>query len=90
MGLVKEDNTPPLRWPLGRLMQVYPGKDELVRVVRVRMKGKLYKRPFLKLAPLPNIKEKNDLEKEIDSAYHLEESSHSNFEKQKKKNGNSE
>lgn len=50
----------------GKHWLVFPGKDNLVRVVELRMKGKLFKRPIVKLAPLP-MKTQN-LEEEIDSA----------------------
>lgn len=66
MVLVKEENTAPLHWPLGRVMQIYPGKDGLVRVVQVLMKGRLFKRPIVKLAPLP--KKSHNLEEDIDFA----------------------
>lgn len=66
MVLVKEDNTAPLHWPLARVTKVFPGKDNLVRVVEVRMRGKILKRPIVRLAPLP-LKTHN-LEEEIDTA----------------------
>lgn len=66
MVLVKEENMAPMHWPLGRVMKIYPGKDDLVRVVDVLMKGKQFKRPIVKLAPLP--KKSFNLEEEIDEA----------------------
>lgn len=71
MVLVKEDNMAPLQWPLGRVTKTFPGKDGLVRVVEVQMRGKIYKRPIVKLAPLP--KRTHELEEEIDGALLLEE-----------------
>lgn len=53
MVLVKEDNTAPMHWPLGRVTKFFPGKDGLVRVVEILMRGKIYKRPIVKLSPLP-------------------------------------
>ncbi|UYV63366.1 hypothetical protein LAZ67_2003863 [Cordylochernes scorpioides] len=35
--LLKEDNLPPFNWRMGRINQVYPGEDGLVRVVSVKM-----------------------------------------------------
>ncbi|XP_011880968.1 PREDICTED: uncharacterized protein LOC105569255 [Vollenhovia emeryi] len=35
MVILKEDNLPPLCWSLGRIEQVYPGKDNIIRVVSV-------------------------------------------------------
>lgn len=64
--LVKEENTPPMHWPLGRVVKIFPGKDGLVRVVEVFTKGKIYKRPIVKLAPLP--KSTGRVEEDIDGA----------------------
>lgn len=36
MVLLKEDNTPPLRWPSGRICEVFPGVDGKVRVISVK------------------------------------------------------
>lgn len=38
MVLVKEDNMPPLKWLLGRIIKTHPGADQKVRVVTVRTK----------------------------------------------------
>jgi hypothetical protein len=59
--IVKEDKVPPLNWPLAIITAVHPGKDNLVRVVTVRMalnqdansKPKEYRRPVSKLVYLP-------------------------------------
>jgi hypothetical protein len=51
--VVVEENNPPLQWPLGVIEGVFPGKDGIVRVVQVRTKTGLYKRPVVKLCPLP-------------------------------------
>lgn len=60
MVLVRDELMPPLRWPLGRIDAVYPGKDGLVRVVDVKFNSKIYKRPIGKLSLLP-IEEKEDV-----------------------------
>src|ERR1044071_2160147 len=60
-----------MHWPLGRIMKIFPGKDNLVRVVEVLMKGKVFKRPIVKLAPLP--KNTQRLEEEIDLALNEKE-----------------
>ena len=44
--------TPRGTWPLGRIVQVYPGKDQLVRVVDVLIDGKVYRRAVHQLVPL--------------------------------------
>lgn len=51
--MVKEDSVPPMRWPLGRIVEVHPGKDGAVRVVSVKMKGGVTKRAVAKVALLP-------------------------------------
>ena len=50
--VIKEDRTIPMTWTLARVMQVYPGKDGLVRVATVRTAKGTYKRPVNKLALL--------------------------------------
>jgi len=34
--VIKEDNMPPLQWPLGRIVTVHAGKDGAIRVVSIR------------------------------------------------------
>ncbi|XP_015430609.1 PREDICTED: uncharacterized protein LOC107187115 [Dufourea novaeangliae] len=53
MVIVQEDNVPPLQWKLGRIVNVHPGEDHIVRVVTVRTAQGVYKRCVKKLAPLP-------------------------------------
>ncbi|KFM75025.1 Jerky-like protein, partial [Stegodyphus mimosarum] len=36
MVLIKNENLPPLRWKLGRIVKVYPGLDDRIRVVDLR------------------------------------------------------
>lgn len=48
------DNTPPLHWLLGIVEEVFPAKDGIVRVVRVRTNTGTYLRPVVRLCPLPN------------------------------------
>ncbi|XP_031331474.1 uncharacterized protein LOC116162080 [Photinus pyralis] len=52
--VVEQPNTPPLQWPLGIIEKVYPGKDQVVRVVDVRTKYGTYRRPVIKVCPLPS------------------------------------
>ena len=53
--VVNEDGMIPTTWPLGRIVEVFSGKDGLVRVVNVKTKSGVYKRPVHKLALLlPN------------------------------------
>ncbi|XP_070068080.1 uncharacterized protein [Drosophila takahashii] len=51
--LLKEDNVPPLRWQLGRIEEVIPGGDGVIRIAMVRVATSLIKRAVAKLAVLP-------------------------------------
>lgn len=51
--ILKEDNAPPLKWPMGRITKVIPGKDAKVRVVEVRTQSGTYLRSITKIAVLP-------------------------------------
>ena len=50
--LLVDPNAHRCEWPLGRIVEVYPSKDDLVRVVKVQSKGKEYLRPIHRLCPL--------------------------------------
>ncbi|XP_026741350.1 uncharacterized protein LOC113503524 [Trichoplusia ni] len=51
--LVKEDNMPPGKWLLGRIVQKHPGTDGITRVVTIRTQSATMKRPTSKLCILP-------------------------------------
>lgn len=52
--LIKEDNYPPLKWSMGRIIETHPGKDDIVRAVTLRgPNGSILKRAISKLCPLP-------------------------------------
>lgn len=51
--LVKESDLPPARWLLGRIVQKHPGSDNVTRVVTLKVRGSLLKRPTSKLIILP-------------------------------------
>ncbi|CAK1598015.1 unnamed protein product [Parnassius mnemosyne] len=51
--LVKEDDLPPSRWLLGRIIEKHPGDDNITRVVTLRTKSSTIKRPTSKLCILP-------------------------------------
>lgn len=53
MVLIKEDNLPPLRWKLGRIIEAIRGKDGHARVFKVRTSNGLIARSFAKLCPPP-------------------------------------
>lgn len=51
--LLKEDNTPPSYWHLGRITQIHPGSDGIVRVVSVKTKHGVLKRAVTKICVIP-------------------------------------
>jgi len=51
--LVSEDNLPPSRWALGKIIALHPGKDGLIRSVEVLSGKTTLRRPIHKLALLP-------------------------------------
>ncbi|XP_054727367.1 uncharacterized protein LOC129237025 [Anastrepha obliqua] len=53
MVLIKEENTPPLKWTTGRITEVKPGDDGRVRVVVVKTRNGLQTRAISKICKLP-------------------------------------
>ncbi|XP_059050688.1 uncharacterized protein LOC131845624 [Achroia grisella] len=51
--IVREENLPPTKWILGRIVEKHAGKDNITRVVTLKCKDKLLKRPVNKLCFLP-------------------------------------
>ena len=47
--LISEENMPRRTWPLGRVVEVFPSQDGLVRTVRVKTSRGVYTRPVQKL-----------------------------------------
>lgn len=47
--IVNADNLPPMKWKLGKVEDVLPGKDNLVRSVVIGTANGVYKRPIVKL-----------------------------------------
>ncbi|XP_045509323.1 uncharacterized protein LOC123704873 [Colias croceus] len=66
--IIKDENLPPGKWALGRVVQLHPGSDGLVRVVTLKTKNGYMKRPIVKLSLLPTnthtINESTDYDKE--------------------------
>jgi hypothetical protein len=50
MVILVEDNTPPLQWKLGRIVELHPGSDGVVRVVSVKTVNGVFKEPREKCA----------------------------------------
>lgn len=51
--VIKEDNLPPLKWRLGRIVAVHPGSDGINRVADVKTSSGIVRRAFSKICPLP-------------------------------------
>lgn len=51
--LVKEDDLPPAKWLYGLIVAKHPGQDGITRVVSLKCKDKVIKRPVSKLCCLP-------------------------------------
>ncbi|XP_066595459.1 uncharacterized protein [Prorops nasuta] len=58
--VVQDDRYPPAKWPLGRILEVHPGEDGVVRVVTLKTASTVLKRPIVRLSPLPLSKESTD------------------------------
>lgn len=53
LALLSNENLPPTYWALGRITEVRPGTDGLVRNVSIIIDGKEYDRPVQKLCIIP-------------------------------------
>lgn len=51
--LVKDKTLPPLLWPLGRIINVYPGVDGINRVAEVKTRRGNIRRAYNNICPLP-------------------------------------
>ncbi|CAK1589240.1 unnamed protein product [Parnassius mnemosyne] len=51
--IVKEDHLPPCRWMYGRVVAKHPGPDKITRVVSIKTKNTVVKRPTNKICILP-------------------------------------
>lgn len=51
--LVKEKGQPPLLWPLGRVVKVFPGSDGASRVAELKTRKGILLRSFNSICPLP-------------------------------------
>ncbi|XP_076247771.1 uncharacterized protein LOC143187438 [Calliopsis andreniformis] len=50
--LLREDNTPSMQWPLGRVIKVQPGSDGIIRAVTVKTATNTLDRNVKRLVPL--------------------------------------
>ena len=44
--LVRDDNIPRSHWPLARVIEVYPGKDDIVRSAKIELPNSVLTRPL--------------------------------------------
>lgn len=51
--LYKEEGLPPLKWTLGRVQEVCPGDDNIIRIAVIKTARGIFKRPAVKLSVLP-------------------------------------
>jgi len=51
--LIKDDHVASTKWTMGRIVQVHPGADRLVRVVTVKTADSTLRRPICKICPFP-------------------------------------
>jgi len=51
--IIKDAHAAPLRWKLGRVIEVFPGSDKIVRVVRLQTSTGILTRPVVKIVKLP-------------------------------------
>ena len=47
--LIREDNVPRLKWPIGIVTEVFPGRDGLIRTVQLKTANNTIVRPIQKL-----------------------------------------
>ncbi|KAH0821040.1 hypothetical protein GEV33_001751 [Tenebrio molitor] len=59
MVILVEDNTPPLQWKLGRIVELHPGSDGVVRVVSVKTVNGIFKRATRKVVFIAKSKQNN-------------------------------
>lgn len=50
--IIRDDNTPPVQWKLGRVVSVHPGVDNVVRVAGIKTANGTLKRPVRKICLL--------------------------------------
>ncbi|XP_036146036.1 uncharacterized protein LOC118646691 [Monomorium pharaonis] len=53
MVLIKDDNLPSLKWRLGRVVTIHPGKDNVARVTTIKTSTGVTRIATAKLCPLP-------------------------------------
>lgn len=52
--VMKDNNSHPMCWPLAIVTEIFPGKDNIIRAVKVKTATASYIRPVTRLCPLPS------------------------------------
>lgn len=60
MVVFKESNTPPLKWRLGRVLQLYPGTDGVCRVADFTTQRGVVRRALNRVCLLPRSEEESE------------------------------
>ena len=59
--LVTSENYPPLQWPLGRVVRIYTGNDDVCRAATIRTAKGTFNRPVVKLRRIPINPERDEV-----------------------------
>lgn len=52
--LLCDERFPPMMWSIARIVEIFPGKDNIIRVVKVKKPdGSISQRSISKIRPLP-------------------------------------
>lgn len=51
--IIREPNLAPTQWRLGRIIELHPGQDDVIRVVTVKTERGQSKQAVRNLCPLP-------------------------------------
>ena len=62
--ILKDENLPPMRWSLGRIIEVHPGADGIIRAIRVQISNNQLKWSVKSVAILPVDEEPADTDDE--------------------------
>lgn len=54
---ITSENTLPLQWPMGRIIDTHSGNDNIIRVVSIKTQNSILKRPILKLIKIPMVED---------------------------------
>ena len=61
--IIRDEQLPPTKWKLGRIVDTHTGTDGLVRVVSIKTKDGISMRPSVKVCPLPRSEDVNTVPK---------------------------